>query len=305
MKSHATTTALLLFLLGTGYLSAQQPLFAPLGAVWHYEVYYCGTTEIYDSYKITVSEDSVIQGKYCTKLPNTACFSDASCSNYAYVHQEGSKVFIYEPLLNDFQMMFDFSLQAGDSYTYLLCPQIWEVDTVTIVVEASDNDPGGIQHLLLKANNPDSWWHDGFETSIAKGAGGLSFGSPLLIPGFCIASEPCKEYVMICYQTPDAGSYPQGCISAVNDEANTKDWISFYPSPASNYLTIELTSQKRTANPQLRIADAWGSLVKEIMLKPAPKNYTLPVQDWPSGMYFLQYLEDGEVKAAERFVVQR
>ncbi|MCF8245436.1 MAG: T9SS type A sorting domain-containing protein [Saprospiraceae bacterium] len=301
MKSHTTSAILFFIFIATNQLIGQ-PLFAPLGAVWYYDQYNCPPGPSISPYVLTVTEDSIINGKYCTKLPNNFCHSDASCSSDVYVHQDGSKVFVYEPSFNGFQMLYDFSLQTGDSYTYIMCKESWGVDTVTIHVDYADTDPAGMQHLGVVPNQP-TWWSD-FSAVIVKGIGGTTGQNRLLFTDYCVLVD-CPSWAFRCYQTPSSGSYPPGCVSAVEVGDLPSDGVLLYPNPAYDYLHIELKAQKPMKRASFRIVDSGGRLVREFEAGNLDNPSIVPVRDWVAGMYFLQYLEGGEVKTVEKFIITK
>lgn len=298
MKTPTTVAILSIVFLGISHLFGQQPLFAPLGAVWYYNEYNCGTPGPV-TYTVAVYEDSIINGKYCTKLPNSYCHSDASCMDYVYVHQDGSKVFVYEPLFNEFQMLYDFSLQAGDSYPYIMCMGTWGVDSVTIHVDFADTV---FQQLRVVPIHP-TWWWDDMNVVIAKGVGGVNTINRLLFYDACISVD-CPLYAFLCYQTPNGVNYPPGCVSAAEEGSLPKDRLLLYPNPASDFLHID-SGSSISARAKFRILNTEGKMVKDFMLAPSQANYILSIRDLTPGMYYLQYFEHSEVKSVERFMVQK
>lgn len=302
MKIYTIPTFLFFVLMITTQLIGQQPLFAPLGAVWYYDQYNCPPGPTISPYVLTVTEDSIINGKYCTKLPNNFCHSDASCEDDVYVHQDGSKVFVYEPSFNEFQMLYDFSLQTGDSYTYIMCKESWGVDTVTIHVDYADSNPAGVQHLRVEPNQPTSWGN--LQEVIVKGVGGTSGQNRLLFYDGCVSVD-CPYWSFRCYQTPSSGNYPPGCVNAVDDGAMPSDMILLYPNPTSDYLHVESTTQKQMKQVSFRILGLDGRLVKGLNAYSLDTPFNVPVLDLAPGLYFLQLLDNEIVIEAKKFVIIR
>ncbi|MBK8564184.1 MAG: T9SS type A sorting domain-containing protein [Saprospiraceae bacterium] len=303
----ASIISLILCFFGINSASiAQQPLFAPLGAVWHYNRYNCPGLPSPQPEALTITEDTIINGKYCTIIFNGGC-SNASCNDLAYVHQDGSKVFVYEPLFNDFQMLYDFSLQTGDSYTYIMCEEKWGVDTVTIHVDFADPDPTGAMHLRVVPNHP-TWW-DETSAEIVKGVGGLYIFNRLLFNEVMCEqiTIDCPTYSqLICYETPDSVNYPAGCfVSAVGEGSLDNEPVMIYPQPASDYLNIEIASQMPTHQGLFRILDMKGRMVKDWPVLSPSEITHLPVRDLAAGVYSLQYFSKNELRTVKKFVVAR
>ena len=88
--------------------------------------------------------------------------------------------------------------------------------------------------------------------------------------------------------------------------------LAIYPNPTSDFLNFQLrgAALRGFGNPgglggpgRFRITDARGTVVQEFENRTPGATHIVPVRDWTAGIYFLQYLENGEVRATERFVV--
>ena len=89
-----------------------------------------------------------------------------------------------------------------------------------------------------------------------------------------------------------------------SEEARMELQIQLFPNPASNLLNIQLPLRPPAKNAQLRILDAVGR-VKKVIPTRESTSFTVPVNDWAAGVYFLQVLEDGAVKGVEKFIVAK
>jgi Secretion system C-terminal sorting domain len=81
--------------------------------------------------------------------------------------------------------------------------------------------------------------------------------------------------------------------------------LAIYPNPTSDFLNFELRTPRLLQRAIFRIVDANGKVVKELQSDSPRDTFIVPVRDWAAGVYFLQYLENNEVRAVERFVVGR
>ena len=80
--------------------------------------------------------------------------------------------------------------------------------------------------------------------------------------------------------------------------------LVLYPNPASDFLHI-FPSSPPSERTSFRIFNNEGKLVKDLVLAQSPAEFLLPIRELAAGVYFLQYLEQGEVTSVERFVVQQ
>jgi hypothetical protein len=97
-----------------------------------------------------------------------------------------------------------------------------------------------------------------------------------------------------------------GChlTDATEESGQAMPQLAIYPNPTSDLLNFQLRSAAPTARGSFRIVDANGRLVQEINGASPQATVIVPVREWAAGVYFLQYLEDGEVRVVERFVKQ-
>lgn len=79
--------------------------------------------------------------------------------------------------------------------------------------------------------------------------------------------------------------------------------LAIYPNPTSDYLNFQLRSVQNAGDASFRILNAQGQLVEQFENHAPSATYIVPVWDWTPGIYFLQYLEGGEVRTSEKFVV--
>ncbi len=135
-------------------------------------------------------------------------------------------------------------------------------------------------------------------------------------------ATPDSGYVVVGYSL-NVGQHVPGWIMKVdkhgclipgcnaNDGPNATEEVeaemklAIYPNPTSDFLNFELRSHRLPQSASFRIVDATGKLVKELQSDSPRDTFIVPVREWVSGVYWLQYLEGGEVRASEQFVVNK
>jgi hypothetical protein len=80
--------------------------------------------------------------------------------------------------------------------------------------------------------------------------------------------------------------------------------LALYPNPATDLLNFQLRMPQTGQNAAFRILNAEGRVMRETAAAPAQTTFIVPVRDWPAGVYFLQYLEGGTVRAVKQFIKQ-
>ncbi len=81
--------------------------------------------------------------------------------------------------------------------------------------------------------------------------------------------------------------------------------LAIYPNPTTDFLNFELRAPQLPKAASFRILDSGGRLVKEYRTDNPRNTFIVPVREWAAGVYYLQYLEKGEVRTVERFVVTK
>lgn len=105
--------------------------FAPVGAEWYFEVssFFMVPASVF---RMASIGDTVINGHQCRIITEPfLCFSEAQ-SGKQYVYNEGSVVYWYNVTNDDFTILYDFSLEAGEGWTIEIdsCSYYLEIESV-------------------------------------------------------------------------------------------------------------------------------------------------------------------------------
>ncbi len=101
------------------------------------------------------------------------------------------------------------------------------------------------------------------------------------------------------------GCLVPGChlLDDVDEAAEMPIGLAIYPNPTSDFLNFQLRGSPLSKEGVFRIVDAKGRLVKTYRSETrSGDTYVVPVFDWPVGIYFLQYLLDGQLIVSEKFI---
>lgn len=101
---------------------------------------------------------------------------------------------------------------------------------------------------------------------------------------------------------PDFINATYGCWVKIDENELTDIHFEFYPNPASEQVTIHLTGLHKGINYQLDILDTRGKVVHSTAFS-AYEKVTLPLQDLPKGLYFLN-LDTGKNVISKKLVLQ-
>lgn len=102
------------------------------------------------------------------------------------------------------------------------------------------------------------------------------------------------------------GCLVPGChlLDDVGEEFERPIQLSVYPNPTTDYLNFQLRSNEFLKNGTFRIINADGKVIKSIQVDVRIEDtFVLPVWEWATGVYFLQYLDgDREIVVSEKFI---
>lgn len=88
-----------------------------------------------------------------------------------------------------------------------------------------------------------------------------------------------------------------------NEEISSQNGLKIYPNPAYEKLILQWNGQKESNDATCRIINADGKVTKQMRIDLLQGMVTIPVENWPSGMYFVQMFDATGVSYTERFVV--
>jgi hypothetical protein len=96
---------------------------------------------------------------------------------------------------------------------------------------------------------------------------------------------------------------PDCHLTTSTEEASApRPALALYPNPARDFLNFELRGARPAPDGVFRILDGQGRLLRRLPAREALGTVVVPVHDWAAGAYVVQYLEGGQVRAAERFL---
>lgn len=308
MKYQSTYTILFFVFIATSQLIGQQPLFAPLGAKWYYKIVPCdpNNPEVYYQVREVVV-DSIIQGKNCTLVNSDNCPLIPSCVKNNFVYQDGEKVFIYDPLIESFQLLYDFSLQAGESYILEVCDSTWGTNSITATIEFNTGGQNGEQKIAIHPNQA-TWWED-YSVFIRKGIGNIAT-NPMLLSEKCIHFfDPCFITYLVCYETPETGVVNiidnESCVSSTRPEVTkgSQKTYELYPNPA--YGSFNIRSIRNFKNDtQFILSSMTGQVISKYQLLAFQNQFNCQVEDLSTGIYFWHILQAGNLIESGKIIIR-
>jgi hypothetical protein len=169
---------------------AQNFEFAPLGAKWYYNEWFDAPSPLGSlvPHIVTVEGKELYHGKMCSKLVGVGhnlltqyeWTTVISVPDTLFVHSQQDSVFFYSQLSEQFELLYDFGAQPGESWTIgglgsLSSPT--NMDSLRVTVDSIGQiDIGGSARRIQYVSFPGIPFDWGF--SIIEGIGNTGFLTP-------------------------------------------------------------------------------------------------------------------------------
>ncbi len=309
------TKHLLFFLSMATYFNVSAQEFAPYGAEWHYS----NTRKGNIGYTNMKCVDSVvIEGKHCSVLEvdqNVYLSGEV----IVYSTANGDSVYWYEQNSEQFQLIYAFDAQPGDSWSFAMydmsANQLSNIDSVIAYVDSVDSiNINGIvlPRLTIKYNYVGGIApRDSSKHKIIKYIG--STYSPFDFPLEFGIVDDISPYPngLRCYEDSYLGFYETGIADSCTYEKKgtftgeleeENEEVRLYPNPANN--TLNISHQNGTLR-SVMIYDLSG---REVLAQPvsdaAAREHRLNLSSLPAGAYVVK-VETGSKSVIKKLVVNK
>jgi len=214
---------------------AQQYDFAPVGARWTYS----STSAIPGDFphEVVVESEEIFQGQLCRKLTGVI---GNGLPNPLYVYSQNDSVFFYSEVSEDFELLYDFGAEPGETWTIegLFGPEF--EDNITLEMQGSYQQPIGdtsvrVMEVTVTPLLPFEWG-----TLIYAGIGNNFFHIPYSfdlvgtnsLRGLRCYSDGENEFQFVPYACDTS------IISSAREPEIAGPEISVFPNPATDRLMV-------------------------------------------------------------------
>jgi hypothetical protein len=271
--------------------SAQTVDFAPVGATWVYTQRGFFPPPFSETpHVVEVESKEMYQGQLCSKLVG---LNEGTVSDPLYVYTSNDSVFFYSDFSEQFELLYDFGAEPGESWIVNGLGTLNDCDSLTVVVDSlSVREVSGVELDVIHVSYPDEpafyeWWDE-----IIIGIGNTMY----LTPNFGFFEYPPMG--IRCYTAGDTSlqfvTYPCDTTFIISSTADVEEapTVHLSPNPFSTELQVELELQARSAI--LELYDLTGILRKRAKLLPGITS--VAVADLAAGVYLWQVrTEDGRI----------
>ena len=128
----------------------------PKDAEWTYIMPSASGPEV-QPFDFRVEGDTVIQGRNCVRTNFKFNFINNSFRNICF-HESGDSVFYYNPIAKEFQLLYNFNLQKGDSYVICPSPE-YSNDSIVVHIDSIGEETVNVHLLRVQYVHTESISH--------------------------------------------------------------------------------------------------------------------------------------------------
>jgi hypothetical protein len=298
MKKLLLICTTMLSVLANGQTSIYRP-FPDSNAVWNINFYsgcMIGTDQ--EFYSITFSGDTTINSLTYHKLfsPFVQSFISGGCNVTHTTGYKGAirqdttnkKVFYVPPTDLNEQLLYDFTLQVGDTVKGFLESFAFQPDVVL-----------SIDSVLVGDNYHKRWIiNTCYNIYLIEGIGS-TFGLIELSPG-CITDY--DGYTITCFQQngqsiyPDTTSNCQLITSIYSIDPNSSK-VKVFPNPSNGLITVDFEQPSNIR--EIKVTDLLGNIVKQ---QKTFNNKKIYIDNLPSGVYILTIFDKDNKTINEKII---
>jgi hypothetical protein len=254
---------------------------------------------LFQDYSITFAGDTVIENLTYHKLhsPFVEVYMSGGCDQSIFPGYKGAirqdtanrKVYFVPPTFSSEQLLYDFTLQVGDTVKGYLEAFISEPDTVT-----------AIDSVMVAGNYRKRWLiNPCYEFYLIEGIGS-TYGLLQAYPG---CATDMDYYSIVCFNQNGQSVYPVtspecNVITSINNIF--PEDFRVYPNPSSGTFTIDFCNRKKIS--EIRLTDMPGRLVYQ---KKINNQTTVNIEGLPVGTYILTIVDNENRTSVRKVVVER
>lgn len=266
---------------------------------WSVDVVFCpflGPPDPFTTtFQLAIIGEEIVNGK-TYKIIDSTPGTISGC----LAREENGIVYKYNPTLNDEEVMYDFNLEMGDTFTMLDSPSCTLGDAtpgtgaqLTVTNTFTEMIAGELRKIIEFSTAPygEEYW--------IEGIGSITGFEPYVevLDSTCWSKLACFTIDGTIYYFNNATACDN---TTLHIEENLLEGIVLAPNPVQTVSILHLPHKMNID--QLRIYDLSGRLVSEERIV---NDYAkIDAMKYASGFYFYQVLRQGLVISTERFIVK-
>ncbi len=282
--------------------------FAPVGAEWHYDEQFAFSGNI-NYMKFTSEKDTLINGQICKKITKRHKIGCNERPEIEYLYTSNDTVFFLDTIFNEFQILYVFSANQGESWNIKIEDENLDIDTIIVNVDSTSitNINGfNLKTLYVTYHKQAEYTYESdYSSTIIEKIGDVKYMFNWN-PWENIACDDNWTQGLRCYYDSLIGSYSTNIADSceytyiwteIKDTKNTNDIFKIYPNPTSNFINIETDNN---TNYSIEILDITGKLVYSTK---TASNKKIKLNNFNSGIYLLRIKDNDNIISSKKIII--
>ncbi len=277
--------------------------FAPIGSEWHYDEHFAFSSHV-DYIKFTSEKDTIIFGELCRKITKRHKLGCNDRPDIEFLFTRNDTVFFLDTVFNQFQILYDFNAESGDSWFIKVKDAEIENDTVFVTVDSTSVktiNGFDLKALHVTYVNSCGQWPEIYHSTILERIGDLTYMFNWY-PYFYGACDVNWTEGLRCYEDEEFGFYSTG-IAEVCDfstsisEFKLQNSFDVFPNPSSGVIFVDVDSKEKLI---LEIIDLKGRLLYSGSFV---SSVSVDLSELRKGMYLVELKHNGRLVGLKRLVI--
>lgn len=271
--------------------------FAPINATWYYTEHFNYSDDV-DYIMLKSEKDTVINDTLCRKITKRHQLFDNFRPKDEYIADVNNKVYFYDTIFNQFQILYDFNTQEGDYWdiTIKLNPTN-QIDTIRVKVDSIRNITINDSVLEMRYVTYYRLSHEGdpekhLKSQIIEKIGDINY----MFYWYYLTTDYIDFYAgnhsrgLRCYEDDDFGLYHHdqqydcGYVYVGIDELYEGNLYDIYPNPTNGLLIVT----SRDNNNHEFCFELLNISGKKLMRRKCDKTSVVDLNQYPQGLYFIK-----------------
>lgn len=263
---HLSDDGALNFAMGLIRELGRSTVFAPDGAEWYYGEGFAFSGDV-DYMKFSSQGDTIILGEDCRVIQKSGQLVCLQRPSEEYLFCDEDRVYFWDALLEEFQLLYDFGARAGDHWTIRIPEQDLETyDSVLIRVDSVGYSSVNEHKMLTLHVQYELHFGDGIMSHpgvIMERIGDLHYMFNWY-PYSALACDANYSEGLRCYEDEDTGLYSTGLAESCDavhtdvEEQGEDELVLLYPNPGDGVFRIRVSVEQEYG---MKVFDSRGSLI--------------------------------------------
>ena len=278
--------------------------FAPIGSEWHYDEHFAFSSQV-DYIKFTSEKDTLIYGEVCRKITKRHRLGCNDRPDVEFLFTRNDTVFFLDTVFNQFQILYDFSAESGDSWIVKVKDAEIENDTVFITVDSTSIktiNGFDLKALHVTYVNSSGEWPEIYNSTIVEKIGDLTYMFNWY-PYYYGACDVNWTEGLRCYEDEEFGFYSTNTLVACDfttsiSELELQNSFEVSPNPSNGYIFVEVNCKEKLV---LEVKDLNAKLLYSGSFI---SSTSVDLSKFQKGMYLVKIKQNGRLVGLKKVLIR-